>query len=219
MNIMSIKEVNYKSGNSEILKGISFDVQKGDCISIVGQSGSGKSTLLKICADLLPISNGNIYFKEKCYNNYNPIELRKSIRYCIQMPYLFGNTVYDNLEFSFKIRNEKIDKSRLSLLLKKFNLDYNYLEKDINSLSGGEKQRISIIRSLIYTPEVLLLDEATASLDNKNAYIIEEYIKELNKSGVTVLWITHSEQQSESIFNKRIVISNGRIDREEKIMQ
>lgn len=217
MNILSIKDVTYNSGNTQILKGISFYVKKGDCISIVGQSGSGKSTLLKVCADLLPISNGNIYFKEKCYTSYNPIELRKLVSYCVQIPYLFGKTVYDNLEFPFKIRNEKVDKNRLNLLLNKFNLDESYLYKDINSLSGGEKQRIAIIRNLIYTPEILLLDEATASLDKENASIVESYIKELNKDGLTVLWITHSEEQSKSIFNKRIVISDGVVSKVEEL--
>lgn len=218
MNILSIKEITYNSGRTQILKDISFDVKKGDCISIVGQSGSGKSTLLKVCADLLPISRGDIYFKEKCYASYNPIELRKLVSYCVQIPYLFGNTVYDNLAFPFKIRNHKVDKDRLNLLLNKFNLDESYLGKTINSLSGGEKQRIAIIRNLIYTPEILLLDEATASLDKENASIVEDYIKELNKSGVTVLWITHSEEQSKSIFNKRIVISEGRVREVEELI-
>lgn len=218
MNILRLKEVSYNSGNDKILNGISFAVKKGDCISIVGQSGSGKSTLLKLCADLIPISSGQIYFKEKCYTNYNPVELRKLVSYCVQIPYLFGNTVYDNLEFPFKVRNEKVDKNKIKMLLNKFNLDESYLEKDINFLSGGEKQRIAIIRNLIYTPEILLLDEATASLDKKNASIVENYIKELNKNGVTVLWVTHNEEQSKSIFNKRIVISEGKVSKMEEII-
>lgn len=217
MNILSIKSVTYTSDNTEILSGVSFDVKKGDCISIVGQSGSGKSTLLKSCADLIPISSGNIYFSDKCYTSYNPIELRKLISYCVQIPYLFGKTVYDNLEFPFKVRNEVVDKNRLRELLNKFNLNEDYLEKDINSLSGGEKQRIALIRNLVYIPEVLLLDEATASLDKENANIVQDYIKELNTQGMTVLWITHSEEQSKSIFNKRIVIADGKVSKMEEL--
>ncbi|MGL5694096.1 MAG: ABC transporter ATP-binding protein [Peptostreptococcaceae bacterium] len=218
MNILSIKDVTYNSSNTQILKGISLNVKKGDCISVVGQSGSGKSTLLKLCADLIPISEGDIYFMGKSYTNYNPTELRKRISYCVQIPHLFGKIVYDNLEFPFKVRNEKVDNNKLEILLNRFNLDSSYLNKNIDSLSGGEKQRISIIRNLIYTPEVLLLDEATASLDKKNAQVIEKYIKELNNSGVTVLWITHSEEQSRSIFNKRIVISEGIVSKVEELI-
>lgn len=211
MNILSIKDVFYNMGDLEILKGISFDIEKGDCMSIVGQSGSGKSTLLKLCADMIPITSGNIYFNGKCYTRYNPIELRKKISYCLQTPELFGKSVCENLEFSFKIRKEKVNKQRIVKLLERFNIDESFLDKDIISLSGGEKQRISIIRNLLYTPDIILLDEATSSLDLENAKIVEEYVQELNDLGVTVLWITHSMEQSEKIFNKRITISEGKI--------
>lgn len=211
MNILSIKDVFYNMGDLEILKGISFDIEKGDCMSIVGKSGSGKSTLLKLCADMIPITSGNIYFNGKCYTRYNPIELRKKISYCLQTPELFGKSVCENLEFPFKIRKEKVNKQRIVKLLERFNIDESFLDKDIISLSGGEKQRISIIRNLLYTPDIILLDEATSSLDLENAKIVEEYVQELNDLGVTVLWITHSMEQSEKIFNKRITISEGKI--------
>ncbi|MDU4660885.1 MAG: methionine ABC transporter ATP-binding protein, partial [Clostridium butyricum] len=76
---------------------------------------------------------------------------------------------------------------------------------------------IGIIRSLIYIPEVLLLDESTSALDEKNTKNIEKFIKSLNEEEVTVLWITHSNEQSQSIFNKRIEISNGKIEKVEVI--
>lgn len=209
MNILRIENLKYKAEEDDIIKGISFNVKKGDIISIVGSSGSGKSTLLKLLSDLIPITSGNIIYNEKSYKEYNPIDLRRKISYCIQLPYLFGETVWDNLIFPFKIRKEEINKIKIVEFLEKFNLDESYLNKNINSLSGGEKQRISIIRNLIYTPDILLLDEATSALDKKNAEVIEGYIKELNKSGVTVLWITHSIDQSAGIFNKRIVIEDG----------
>lgn len=212
MNILSIREGTYNSSDSNILNGVSFDIKKGDCISIIGRSGSGKSTLLKICADLIPISSGNIYFKGKCYTSYNPLDLRKKISYCIQIPHLFGKNVAENLEFPFKIRKEHINKNRIIELLRRFNLNEGFLEKDINALSGGEKQRVAIIRNLLYTPEILLLDESTASLDSENAKAVEDYVKELNTSGVTVLWITHSMSQSEGIFNKRLTILDGKVE-------
>lgn len=212
MKILSIKDVTYKSKDLEILKGVSFDVDKGDCISIIGQSGSGKSTLLKIFADLLPISSGNVYFNGEYYDSYNPIKLRRKISYCVQIPQLFGRNVYENLEFPFKIRKEQVDKEKVIKLLERFNLDESFLDKDINSLSGGEKQRVSIIRNLLYTPDILLLDEATSALDAENAKVVEEYVQELNDLGVTVLWVTHNMAQSEGIFNKRLTLSEGRVE-------
>ncbi|MEG0013098.1 MAG: ATP-binding cassette domain-containing protein [Cellulosilyticaceae bacterium] len=217
MSILEIKDLYYKVENTNILNGISISIDQGDCISLVGQSGSGKSTLMKLCADLIPLSKGGIWYKGKSYKEYDPIELRRQITYCIQMPHLFGESIYENLEFPFKIRKESMDKEKVVELLEKFNLDESFLTKEVKSLSGGEKQRIALIRNLIYTPDILLLDEATSALDKENTQVIEQYVKELNQKGVTVLWITHDAEQSEGIFNKRIVISEGMVECMEEI--
>lgn len=211
MEILSINNLTYEADNTKILSGITFNVEQGDCISIVGQSGSGKSTLLKLCSDLIQVTNGEIIYRGKSYKDYNPLELRRKISYCVQLPYLFGNTVLDNLEFPFKIRKKELDKERVLYLMNRFNLDESFLEKNVASLSGGEKQRVSLIRNLIFEPDIILLDEVTAALDKENAEIVEAYIKELNENGTTVLWITHSKEQSEGIFNKRITIDGGRL--------
>lgn len=217
MKILEIKNITYRANNTDILRGISLDINKGDCISIVGASGSGKSTLLKLCSDLIQLGNGEILYKGESYNTYDPLELRRKISYCVQSAYLFGETVYDNLEFPFIIRNEEVDKVRIEYLLTKFNLDESFLNKDINSLSGGEKQRVSLIRNLVYIPEILLLDEATSALDIENTKIIEGIIREINNTGVTVIWITHSLEQSKNIFNKRIIMEDGKVIKEETV--
>ena len=92
------------------------------------------------------------------------------------------------------------------------------MRKSINSLSGGEKQRIAIARNLMYIPDVLLLDEATSALDKLNAQVVEEYIRDINKEGVTVLWVTHNLEQSRGIFNKRITLSEGSVEKVEVIV-
>lgn len=216
MKIVQLENVTYEGSGKVILDGVTLDVNKGDCISIIGESGSGKSTLLKICSDLIDIKDGSIKYKEKDYSSYEPTDLRKEISYSIQNPYLFGNTVYDNLEFPFKIRNKEVDVDRITYLLNKFNLNKDILNENVNSLSGGQKQRVSFIRNIIFKPEVLLLDEVTSSLDKDNTILIENYIEELNKQGVTILWVTHSKEQSKTIFNKRITISKGKVERVEE---
>ncbi|MGL5649624.1 MAG: ABC transporter ATP-binding protein, partial [Clostridium sp.] len=186
-------------------------------ISIVGESGSGKTTLLKLCAHLISCSSGKIKFNGREYSTYDDIELRKNIRYCVQEPYLFGERVKENLEFPFKIRKEKVDDRRIEDLLQIFNLDKEIIHKKIEDLSGGEKQRIALVRSVIYEPKVILLDEATSALDEKNTEKVERYIKNLNEKGITVLWNTHDTNQSKRIFNKRIVLEMGKIKEVEKI--
>lgn len=213
MSILSLNNIFFKNKGISIINGISLNIEKEDCISIVGESGSGKSTLLKILADLIKMTSGNIKYSGEDYLSYDPIYLRRRISYCIQIPYLFGKTVRDNLDFPFYIRNKKFDEEKVKLLMRRCNLQEEYLSKEINLLSGGEMQRISLIRNLIFIPDILLLDEVTASLDENSTSIIEDYIKELNKSGVTILWVTHNEEQSKRIFNKRIVISNGQIEK------
>ncbi|MGL6174553.1 MAG: ABC transporter ATP-binding protein [Cellulosilyticaceae bacterium] len=215
MSILSIKGVCYEAEHTKILENICLEIKQGECISLIGASGSGKSTLLKICADLIPLTKGTLAYKDKDYQAYNPLELRKKISYCVQLPYLFGDTVYDNLAFPFEVRKEKPNEEKMLEILEAFNLDKGFLHKHINSLSGGEKQRIAIARNLIYRPEILLLDEATSALDPDTANRVEAYIAELNQQGTTIIWITHNLEQSQGIFHKRVTMENGKIIAEE----
>lgn len=215
--LLKFENINFKDGNTHILKEVTLSIKKGECISLVGASGSGKSTLLKLGSDLISPSSGVIYFKDKSYNEYNPIELRKKISYCIQNPRLFGKTVADNLYFPFNIRKEKVNKNIVLNFLDRFHLNESYLVKSVHSLSGGEKQRVALIRNIIFNPEILLLDEATSALDSKNAKVVEEIVKDLNNQGVTVIWVTHNIEQSLGIFKKRITMERGKITKEEEV--
>lgn len=219
MSIINLNKVVYEVNNNIILDKISLNIEQGEAISIIGESGSGKSTILKVLSDLIKTNDGSIKFLGQDYTKIDPIKLRKDVSYCVQIPILFGKTVYDNFKFVFDVRGDIYDDNRVKELLEKFSLSNDYVNKDINSLSGGEKQRIALIRNLIYIPKVLLLDEVTSALDNENTKIVEEYIKDLNQEGVTIIWVTHSNSQSLRIFDKRIVMSKGKIDRIEIINQ
>ncbi|WP_297439339.1 ATP-binding cassette domain-containing protein [uncultured Clostridium sp.] len=212
MENIKAENIIYKIDDKVILDNLSLDIEKGDLISIVGESGCGKSTFLKILSDLISISSGKLKYNGTSYGEIDPLEIRKNISYCVQLPFLFGKTVYDNFNFVFEVRKEKFNEKRVVELLERFSLTKDYIDKSINKLSGGEKQRIALIRNLIYKPEVLLLDEATSALDNENTRIIEEYVKELNNEGVTIIWVTHSDEQSYGMFKKRITMVKGKID-------
>ncbi len=209
--MLEFQNVSFDNDDKTILKNISVSIEQGDFISIVGPSGSGKSTFLKLCSHLISPTNGNIVFKGKNFTDYSPTELRKNIAYCFQTPYLFGDKVIENINFPFSIRNVKLDQKKVSELFSMFHMAEDYLNKDVRNLSGGEKQRIALIRSLIFMPEILLLDEITSALDMENTKIVENVIDSLNKEGVTILWITHNPEQSRKYANKVLTIESGEI--------
>ncbi len=211
MSILSLKNVSFRDANTKVLKDINLEVNEGDFITITGPSGGGKSTLLRILGDLISPTSGHVYLRDKDYSEIPPLNLRSEINYFFQQPYLFGNTVYDNLSFPYEIRKKNIDDRKIYMLLEKFNIDKEYLSKDINKLSGGEKQRISLIRSLLHAGSVLLLDEITSALDKENKLLVEHIMKDMNKKGHTILWITHDISQIKGLSNKKIIIEDGTI--------
>lgn len=211
MPLFEFQNVFFVNDNKTILKDITVSINSGDYISIVGPSGSGKSTFLKLCCHLISPTEGRLEYKNKSVMEYSPTELRRNIAYCFQTPYLFGETVLDNISFPYSIRGIKTDLKRAEELFLLFNLDKDYLKKDVKNLSGGEKQRIALIRTLLLKPEVLLLDEVTSALDVENTHIVENVMKSLNENGTTILWVTHNPQQSRKNANKILTIESGEI--------
>lgn len=208
---MRFQNVFYRDGEKTILDDLSIDIESGDYISIMGPSGSGKSTFLKLCCHLISPTDGTILFDGRDIMQQDPTELRKKICYCFQTPVLFGDTVEDNLSFPYTIRKQNIDRERVSFLFAQFNMDTDYLHHDIKTLSGGEKQRIALIRTLLFKPAILLLDEVTSALDVDNTAIVEKAIETMNQKGITILWVTHNPAQSRKYASKLLTIENGKI--------
>jgi putative ABC transport system ATP-binding protein len=209
--LLELKNICYIKEEKTILDGISFQVDKGDFISIVGASGSGKSTMLKLISHLISPTSGEILYRERDMMSYDPVLLRREIRYCVQSGGLFGRTVEDNLAFPYEVRGLGMDRDAVLSMLAKFGLASEALKEENKNLSGGEKQRVALVRTLLLKPEVVLLDEVTSALDIENARIVEEIIRELNESGTTILWITHSPEQSRRLANKLMTVENGQI--------
>ena len=195
-SILEVKHLSFSVGEKEILKDISFKIQKGDFLTIKGPSGSGKSTLLKLLAAIMNPSAGEIIYKGKPLSEYEITDYRKEVSYSFQNAALFGTTVADNLMFPYEIRNEPFDRDRAIALLDKVMLSEQYLDQKITELSGGEKQRVALIRNVLFTPEVLLLDEVTSALDAENRKVISDAILRLNReNNITVLWVTHNTDE------------------------
>lgn len=211
MPILELKNISFGDEKRVILDDISFEAEEGDFISIIGSSGSGKSTLLKLCGNLMNPTEGAIYFQGKNMLNIDPLEWRQHIAYCFQTPYLFGNTVLENMNFPYTIRHMKPDRNRMEILLDAFQMSNEYLDRSVQTLSGGEKQRLALIRSLLFLPKILLLDEVTSALDMENTALVESVIQQLHQEGLTILWVTHNLEQSRRYANKILKIDAGKL--------
>jgi putative ABC transport system ATP-binding protein len=211
LSLLELKNVSYIKENKTILNDISLKVEEGDFISIMGASGSGKSTLLKLCSHLISPTYGDILYRGKDMMSYDPVKLRREISYCVQSGGLFGRTVEDNLVFPYEARGLSMDRTAVLAMLAKFGLEADVLNEENKNLSGGEKQRVALVRTLLLKPEVVLFDEVTSALDLENTRIVEEIIRELNESGTTILWITHNPEQSIRLANKQLTVENGQV--------
>lgn len=217
--LLEFKKLSYRTQDREILRDISLDVEAGDFISIVGPSGSGKSTLLKLASHLISPSSGAMLFKGKNYLDYPPGDLRKNIGYCFQTPHLFTGTVLDNLAFPYDIRHKKPDLARIHALLDLFHMSRGYLSREVHALSGGEKQRIALVRTMVCMPEVLLLDEVTSALDRDNAALVEKAMVDLNAQGTTILSVTHKIHQGKHYANKLLTLDQGKLVSFQEVLQ
>jgi putative ABC transport system ATP-binding protein len=194
--LLQLRQVGFHAGDNEILRDVSFSLNPGEFKLITGPSGCGKSTLLKIVASLLSPTAGDIFFDGQNINALSPEAYRQQVSYSTQTPSLFGATVYDNLIFPWQVRNKVPDPTRFIDDLARFGLAEETLEKSISELSGGEKQRVSLIRNLQFMPKVLLLDEITSALDESNKKNVNELIHGYVKAQqVAVLWVTHDTDE------------------------
>lgn len=215
MALLELSNISYAVKDKTIIRDVSLAVNEGDYLTIVGPSGSGKSTLLKLCSHLISPTLGSITYNGRNLTAINPESYRKEVGYCFQRPYLFAKTVRRNILFPYDIRGMKPDMERIKLLFDLLHMPMEYFERRNDELSGGEMQRICLIRSLIFEPKVLLLDEVTSALDSVNTAIVEQVIDELYKNGITIVSITHNEEQSLRSANRRITIIDGLIAKEE----
>lgn len=190
--LLRIEAVSYWRSNERRLSPLSLTLQLGECKFIVGPSGCGKSTLLKIIASLLAPSSGRIFFQGQDIQQLPPEQYRRQVAYCFQTPHLFGDTVYDNFALPYQIRQQPVNHAKIAADLSRLHLPASILTQPISELSGGEKQRVSLLRSLQFMPKVLLLDEATSALDMVNKQCVQQMIATLiSEEQLAVLWVTH----------------------------
>lgn len=208
--LFELHHVAYRTHDTEVLQDISFNIEAGSTLTLTGPSGSGKSTILRLLANLISPSEGEILYQGQKTTSYQPDQYRQRVSYCFQQPTLFGETVKDNLEFPFTIRKQAFDEAKCLARLKEVDLSSNFLDKKITQLSGGEKQRVALIRNVLFEPETLLLDEVTTGLDDFSKQQVHQLIKNEQDRGVTIVQITH-DQSELATAKLQLHVENGRI--------
>jgi cell division transport system ATP-binding protein len=200
-------------GDKEALSNISFEIEKGEFVFIVGPTGAGKTTLLKLIRKEIEPTRGEIFFKNESLKNYkNVYELRRKIGVVFQDYKLFiKKTVYENVSFPLEILGlpGSFIKKRVFEILK----DVNLLDKRgrfPQTLSGGEKQRVAIARAIVNEPDILIADEPTGNLDWKTSFAIVDLFIEINKRGTTVIMSTHNEEIIKKYSKRVIYLRDGK---------
>ena len=196
---------------------VSFEIDKGDFVGIIGHTGCGKSTLVQHFNGLLKPDEGNIFLNEQCINNSNIKDLRKSVGFVFQYPehQLFESTVYKDIAFGLK--NEKLSKEeeqqRVIQAANAVGFDLSLLENSIYDLSGGQKRRAAIAGVIVMNPQILVLDEPAAGLDPLGRDEILDFAVKLRKEyGITIILVSHSMEDVAKYANKVIVMNEGKVE-------
>ena len=213
MKIFELDNLGFVSPEKMILEGISLSIKEGEHLTITGPSGSGKSSLLKLLAALVSPSSGQLFYQGQEMGDLDPVAYRREVSYCFQQPVLFGQTVRDNVAFPFEIRQIPFDQERVLTALARLDLGPEFLDKPIKDLSGGEKQRVALVRNLLFEPKVLLLDEVSSGLDEKTKILLRTFLKDLHQEGVTLIEVTHDQQEIEAA-ERLVTIVGGRLAHE-----
>jgi len=220
MSLIEIKDLKREFANDEVvtkvLKGVSFEIEKGEFVSIMGPSGSGKSTLMHILGFLDKLSSGKFNFEGEDVSELEDDELaemrNKKIGFVFQSFNLLNRaSALENvmLPLLYSDMPKKEREKRARELLTDVGLEHR-LHYSPNKLSGGEKQRVAIARALVNHPEVVFADEPTGNLDSKSGLQVMKILQELNEKGNTVILVTHERYTAEHA--KRIIkLKDGEI--------
>ena len=211
--ILELDNINFSyNKEKQILKNVSFKINKGDMAAIIGRNGAGKSTISKLICGFYKPTSGRILFDGKDMVNDTIKERSDKIGFVMQNPnqMISKTMVYDEVAFGLKIRglSDSQIKERVYETLKVCGL-YGYRNWPISALSYGQKKRVTIASIFVLNPVMIILDEPTAGQDFKHYTEIMEFLVELNKKGVTILMVTHDMHLMLEYTNKVIVLSEG----------
>jgi len=206
-----LENVHYSFNIKNILSEVSVKIEAEGITGIVGPSGSGKTTLLKLINRLISPTIGRILFNGEDITTIPVKELRKNIGLVQQRPFLFPGTVKDNLLYGPNIWRINFSLEELYSILSRVALSPDFLDLNVENLSGGEQQRVSFGRTLANNPKILLLDEPTSSLDIISEEIFETTLRELAREQIKIIVVTHSLEQTKRLTDQLLFLKDGRL--------
>jgi len=208
-----------------LLHATDFALAAGERVVISGPSGSGKSVFMRALALLDPIDGGHVLWHGDRIGRHAVPRYRRSVAYVSQRPALVEGTVEDNLRYPYSLRayrDARFDRGLAARLAAAAGRGEDFLGKRASDLSGGEAQVASLIRVLQLEPEVLLLDEPTASLDPESSHAIEALVTNWfdgNRSGRASIWVSHDPAQAERVGARQLTMRAGRLAEPKEIVE
>lgn len=200
---LTVRSLSYSVGATEVVRDVSFDIERGSRNIVLGANGAGKSVLLRLLHGLLPPSGGEIKWSR------SDAKFKQAMVF--QRPVMLRRTALENIEFALHIAGRSSDvSSAASKALESVGLSH-LADRPARLCSGGEQQRIALARAWALAPEVLFLDEPTASLDPTATKAIEEVISAINKTGTTIIMTTHDIGQAKRIADRVLFLHRGRL--------
>lgn len=210
----------YETG-TPALNGVSFKINNGEFVFIVGNSGSGKSTIIRLLTRELDATSGKIVVNNKVLGKLrrkNVARYRRSIGVVFQdFRLLKDRNVYENVAFAQRVIGSPMSRLRRQVpaVLSLVGLAEKYKSRP-HQLSGGEQQRVALARALVNNPSILLADEPTGNLDPKNSWEIMRLLEEINKRGTTVIVVTHNREIVDAMKKRVITVHKGNITGDER---
>lgn len=225
INSIKFDSIVLKYGDKTALKGINFEVFRGETLALVGDSGGGKSSLVNLLVRFYEPSEGKISIEGTDIKDFDIVSLRKNISFVTQRVFIFNDTIAQNVAYGEEMNEEKVIKALKEANAWDFISElkdgiHTQLDEFGANLSGGQRQRISIARAIYKNPKILILDEATSALDNKSEALIQEAFKRLSKGKITFI-IAHRLSTVKNA-DKIAVLKHGKIiciDKEEALSQ
>jgi len=197
----------------KILNNVSLTINEGEFVVVRGKSGAGKTTLLKIIGCLDVDFEGSVAFNGKIMTKEEDFDVcRQNIGFVFQDFQLFDHlTVFENIAIAQIMKGQQLDEERINKMLSFLNM-HEKANEHVYLLSGGEKQRVSIVRAIVPNPHILIADEPTGALDVENGAYVLECLKKLNEQGTTIILVTHDLDIIQNYGTRKVLISQGEIN-------